>query len=265
MMEDLRDDMEKQLSEIEKYINLAEKRLRKSKGIEKRVVCTSTRKNGYQYYFMEEGKRIYVKSKDMDLIRKIVQKNYDEAVHNELLKMRYHLTRFLKLYDIDQIKNVYSKLAGARKPLVIPLISTDEQYIDEWYETHKGGQNTYPDSGIYMTARGEEVRSKSEKIIADLFDKYNVPYCYEPKLELLDDQVVYPDFVVLNVRRRKTLYWEHFGLISDGEYAKKTCRKLNLYEENGYSVGKDILFSMESETRPLNIKQIEKAIKMNLL
>ncbi|SFH72967.1 hypothetical protein SAMN04487830_106120 [Pseudobutyrivibrio sp. OR37] len=72
------------------------------------------------------------------------------------------------------------------------------------------------------------VRSKSEKIIADALEKYNVPYQYEPMLEL-GYNTIYPDFVVLNLRTRKTVYWEHLGLVSDIEYSTAFY-----YEQRGY-------------------------------
>ncbi|MBR4668108.1 MAG: hypothetical protein IKO76_05050 [Butyrivibrio sp.] len=263
--ENLRLQLEEQRNQLNEYIKQVEKRLKRSANIEKCAVCTATRKNGFQYYLMEGNKRTYVKTKDLDAVRKIVQKSYDESVYKKLLTMRYQIERFLKLYDSDAISGIYRDLGDAKKPLVNPLIPTDEQYLQEWYETHPACQNLFPMQGSYLTSRGEEVRSKSEKIIADLFDKYNVPYQYEPEIKLSDGHILYPDFVLLNMRQRKTIYWEHFGLISDEEYAKKTCLKMNLYEENGFIIGENMLFSMESDDIPLNIKQIESKIKKHLL
>ena len=166
----------------------------------------------------------------MDTVRKIVQRSYDESVHQKLLTVKYQIERFLKLYDPDSITKAYSDLADARKQLVNPLIMTDEQYVKEWYSNHPGCQNTFPIKDGYLTSRNEEVRSKSEKIIADLFDKYNIPYRYEPRLEMPDGSVVYPDFAVLNVSRRKTMYWEHFGMMDNPEYSAQFVNKINLYK-----------------------------------
>ncbi len=254
-----------QVEQLNHYIKLADDRLKKRRKVEKRGVCTSTRKNGFQYYLMEEGRRTYVKAKDMDAVRCIVQKDYDESVYNALVTVRDRIERFLKLYDVAIIDDTYSKMSEARKRLVEPLIPTDEQFVEDWYLKHKDNQNTFPEQGTYLTARGESVRSKSEKIIADLFDKYDIPYRYEPMLKLKDGRGVFPDFAVLNVRRRRTFYWEHFGLITDGDYAKKTLHKLNIYEESGYAVGEDILFSMESDTMPLNVSLLEQKIRKYLL
>ncbi len=264
-MEDYKNQLIDQVEQLNTYIRQAEDRLNKSKKTKKRVVCTSTRKNGFQYYLMENGKRIYVKNQDMDMVRGIVQKDYEEAIYKELTTVRYRIQRFLKCYDVTQINKVYSNLAEARKQLVKPLIPTDEQFVEEWYQSHKDNQNSFPEKGTYLTAHGEHVRSKSEKIIADLFEKYEIPYRYEPMLKLSDGRCVFPDFVVLNLRRRKTIYWEHFGLITDGEYAKKTLQKLSFYEESGLVVGKDLLFSMESDLMPLNVTLLEQKIHQYIL
>ena len=264
-IKDYKKELNEQLQQLNQYISFAEKRLKKSKNIELRAVSTSVRKHGFQYYLVEDGKRTYVKTRDLDVVRGIVQKDYDESMYKALVTMRDRIGRFLKVYDMDSIEKTYSNLSAARKQLVNPLIPSDEQYIEQWYLRHTGGQNPFPEQGIYHTSLGERVRSKSEMIIANLFDKHNIPYRYEPKLELEDGTCMFPDFIVLNVRCRKTVYWEHFGLVSDGDYARKALQKLELYEENGFVVGEDLLFSTESAASPLNVRQLEAKIQKYLL
>ncbi|MBO4457678.1 MAG: hypothetical protein J5802_08160 [Butyrivibrio sp.] len=145
------------------------------------------------------------------------------------------------------------------------MVTSDEEYIKTWRESHPGGLNPFPEEGKYLTIRGEKVRSKSEKILADYFEKLGIPYSYEPQVKLKDGRTFYPDFVLLNVRTRRTIYWEHFGLISDFEYAKNAFIKLGLFEKAGLEIGKDILFSMEDARQPLNLKQIENKIRANIL
>lgn len=264
-IEEYKEELGKQLNELNKLITLAEKRLRKEKNIDKRTVSTSTRRSGYQYYIQEGGKRKYVKAKDIWYVRDIMQRDYDENVHRALIIQRNRIDRFLKLYDVSSIVKAYDELSDARKQLITPLISTNEQYIEEWRRKYPECQNTFPEQGAYITARGEKVRSKSEKIIADLFDRYRIPYVYEPSLDMGNGHVLYPDFAVLNVPCRKTFFWEHFGLISDSTYAKKTLKKMNMYEECGFSVGRNVLFSLESEDSPLNTKLLERKIRSYLL
>ena len=61
------------------------------------------------------------------------------------------------------------------------------------------------------------------------------------------------------------MYWEHFGLISDGEYATKSFAKLYAYEEIGLDIGKDVLFTVESPDIPLNLSAVEEKIQKYLL
>lgn len=76
---------------------------------------------------------------------------------------------------------------------------------------------------------------------------------------------LFPDFAVLNIRTRKTIYWEHFGLISDEKYASNALEKLHIYEANGWTLGDNLLYSLESENIPLNIKLLEQKINDYLL
>ena len=148
--------------------------------------------------------------------------------------------------------------------LVKPLIIPDEEVIQTWYSSFETGRNGFQDERKYATENGDMVRSKSEKIIADILFKHNIPYVYEPALKL-NGHVWFPDFAVLNVRKRKTIYWEHFGLISDSEYAEKNMRKILEYEEQGLICGDNLIFTMESSASPLSIKMIEKKINLMLL
>ncbi len=251
---------------MDELIDTTEKRIKANRLYEKRPVRISKRKTGYQYYWENpDGKRVYVQTHDLELVKKKVQMDYDLALKDKLLSIRFLMAKFLKLYNIDEITGVYDNMCEARKMLVTPLVKTDEDYVKEWKAAHVGSQNPFPEERQFTTESGEKVRSKSEKILADLFLKYGIPYVYEPRLELQDGITVYPDFVLLNVSKRKTIYWEHFGLISDEEYAIKTLKKISLYEKSGIPVGDELLFSMESPSMPLDVSMIEEKIKEYLL
>ena len=244
----------------------AEKNLKTIKVPEDRPVVTSKRKKGFQYYLKnKDGSLEYVKQIDRAMVAAVVQKRYDKALLDELHVMHKRLDSFLRLYDFDSIQGVYKDLAEGKKAIIEPILVPDEVYIEKWYEEHKGGQNSYPEKEKYMTEKGEYVRSKSEKILADLFYKHKIPYTYEPQFRMQGGAFLCPDFALLNVRKRKTIYWEHFGLITNGEYAVKTLQKIETYERNGLKIGDTLLLSMESENMPLDVKKIEKKIRDVLL
>ena len=95
--------------------------------------------------------------------------------------------------------------------------------------------------------------------------KEDVPYRYEYPLYLEGADTIYPDFMVLNVRLRKELYWEHFGIMDDAEYAEKAVRKIAKYYMNGFYPGENLILTYETRATPLNVLQIKEIIKHYLL
>jgi hypothetical protein len=79
------------------------------------------------------------------------------------------------------------------------------------------------------------------------------------------NKVIFPDFLVLNKKERRTYVWEHLGLIDTADYAVRNLNKVAHYEEAGYMVGQELIITMESENIPLNIKMVEKKINDYLL
>lgn len=259
-------ELTEQIDWLDQLISVTKKASNTIRINDDRPVRISKRKNGYQYYLQKDnGKLEYVKSQDIDKVKRIVQRDYYDALLDTLLTVRYRIARFIKLYDISSINMVYDNLSEARKALVTPIIPSDENFIKEWREHNIGNVNPFPEEGKYPTLKGEYVRSKSEKILADLFEKYEIPYVYEPRIVLTNGKYLYPDFALLNVRKRKTVYWEHFGLISDGDYAQKALTKISLYEQVGIVVGENLIISMESERIPLDVMRIEKKIRDYML
>ena len=265
-MEDCSSLLQQQLKELDQLILEADRRIEASSELGTRKIRTTYKKNGYQYYEVNEDKtRKYIPKEKIAFVKAVAQRDYDLAVKRALLDARYKITRFVKSYDAASIEKVYENLCDARKILVEPIIQTDEEFIQEWKRTHCGQKNEYPMTKSYLTDQGEKVRSKSEKILADLLFKHRIIYTYEPKVILKNGKIFYPDFAALNIRTRRTMYWEHFGLVSNGEYASNALCKLREYEDNGLEVGKDILFTIESESQPFDQKKIEEKIEKYLL
>lgn len=262
-MRNYKKELEEQLMELEALITLNNKNLAKLKNLPEYGVKASTVRGCHQYYLIDKstGKREYAGKEKLRLVKRLVQREYTVAMDKKLLDLRHRLIRFNSNYDINEIEILYDNLPEARKDMIVPIIESDDAYIQRWLEEHTGNQNPFPSDGKYYTSQGVYVRSKSEKIIADLLDKYNVPYRYEPELILDNRHTVYPDFVILNVRARKTIYWEHLGMLGDVDYARKNFEKIAIYEQNGYNVGDNILISMESEEKPFDAKNVENKIK----
>ncbi len=213
-----------QVKEIEKLISVVDNRLKKSVPNEA-VISYPKRKNGYQYYLVDkDGRRKYIKKNNRDIVKRTYQYEYDQKAKKMLLFEVSLLKHFIKNYDYPAVKSVYEKMGEGKRLMIKPIYMTDEEFIIEWKNKFKKDVNSFPVETAFVTDNDETVRSKSEKILADMFNKLGIPYHYEPKVEISKDKYFYPDFALLCLKTRKTIYWEHFGLINDGEYSSKALK-----------------------------------------
>ena len=117
------------------------------------------------------------------------------------------------------------------------------------------------DAQEIITERGERVRSKSEKIIADKLHALGIPYRYEYPLVLEGNIKIYPDFAILKMPQREEVYLEHFGLMDNIEYMDSVIYKLNTYERNGIYLGVNLYITHETSKVPLNTRALDGMIK----
>jgi hypothetical protein len=118
----------------------------------------------------------------------------------------------------------------------------------------KAFEESVPD---YFTVNGERVRSKSEILIADALSRCNIPYRYEYPTHIPGVGTVYPDFLCLNMQKRKEYAWEHNGMMSDANYADYAIKKIEIYALAGYYPGDNLILSFESSSHPLSSRIIE--------
>ncbi len=261
------EELKEQLIRCEKLLQEVEKRLRTYKNLEPGSVRTAISHGCPQFYFKKPGqdKEEYIPTYEKDRIHLLAQRDYEEKVWKELINTKNRLSKFIAGYDPDAINNIYEKMCKARKGIVTPIVLTDAMYIEKWMKEHKGGVNTYGEATTIKSLRGEYVRSKSEKIIADYFYNNNIPYQYEPKFGVADYKNVFPDFVILNLRERRTVYWEHLGRCGEAGYAIKNFNKIMDYEEQGLILGDNLIITVETKERPLNVEIVEEKAKLFLL
>ena len=254
------------LAETEKLLTEIEKKLKTYKNLAPGNIRITESHGCVQYFHRIPGKEQekYISKIEKESIHLLAQRDYEEKVKKELLRTKNRLEKFIAGYDADAIDKIYERMCDARKDLVTPIVPTEAMYIEQWMEEHTGNLNTYGEATAYKTQRGEYVRSKSEKILADSFYSNTIPYQYEPRYELNDYRSVYPDFVLLNVKKRKTIYWEHLGLADNIEYASQNFNKLIEYEKSGLTIGNNLIITMETSDNPLDVSMIEEKIRLFL-
>ena len=225
--------------------------------------------DGHARFYTGSGKeKKYLRKEKKTLISDLAQRGYYEQLEKALAREVKVLSAFLDRFTPDEYAMVYQRLSEDRKKLVIPFYETDEHFIASWKAeqelNYKFRINSYEIPGELRTKGGERVRSKSEKIIADALYDHGIPYYYELPLRIRNN-LFYPDFTALNVKTRKTWYWEHLGLADSPEYMEKAVIKLDLYRKEGIWPGDGLIQSFESAKHPLSTDAIEKSIEKNLL
>lgn len=230
-------------------------------------------KNQYYQVLPGNGKKgipVYLSKKDLKLAKKLAQKAYDKKVLHAAERELKAWNMLAAFFPEHTVEEVYATLSPARQALVVPVIETDEEFRAKWEAVTYQPGYIRADAPVFMTDRGERVRSKSEQLIANLLYRLGIPYRYEYPVELEVDgrkKTWRPDFMILDVKQRKEYYLEHFGMLDDtseDNYARNAFWKMKVYEANGIYEGKNILYSFETSRAPLDISYVEMKLRRTL-
>lgn len=246
--------LREEVNNLEKIIKNARERMRNAPQGSLRI---SGKKKGEEYYLKKEGEKgngLYISKKNITMVERLAQKDYDLS----LLKMAEErlsvINNFLKRYEDTNLQKLYEKLNRRRRKLLVEAVLSEEEYVRRWEAVEYEGKKFDEGAPEIVTEKGELVRSKSEKIIADKLYSMGIPYRYEYPLVLAGDIVVYPDFTILKVGEQKTIYLEHLGRMDDVDYIGTFLYKLQTYERNGIHLGINLFVTYETATKPLNTR-----------
>ncbi len=244
----------------------------------KGTIVISKNHNTYQYYLKTNETNVhgrYIKKKDRNLVKEILQKEYIRKCLPRIRQQIKTIENFLNIYNLEKIEKVYEDMSEAKRIYVKPFIVPMELYAKQWEDNkmkEKDGLSKFitnkyeltEDKGVW-TEKGELVRSKSEKMLADKFYRMGIPYVYEYPLMIKGLGYIRPDFVVLNKFTRKQYYWEHFGLMSDKDYCEKSVKKMNQYIKNGIYPGDKLISTYETEKCVMDFKVVDEIIEKYLM
>ena len=223
----------------------------------------SVKRHKYGVYYYRTGTGFgedYLPKKDSGLINDLIQKNYYQRVLASSCKEAAAIKRALDHIPDTFAEDVYELLSNDRKALVKPIVKPIEQFVREWQETPYNSKPISDDVPVFVTMKGERVRSKSEQIIADRLYINDIPYKYECPLRV-GNRIIHPDFTILRRSDRKELYHEHCGKLDDTKYTKDNLPRINDYILNGF--GDRLFLSFESSVVPLDVRVIDKMINDN--
>lgn len=261
----MREEKIRPFLERKKYLISLEKRIEKKlRFAPEGSLRISENQGSKQYYHRalpsdRNGK--YISKSNMKLVTRLAQKSYNQKLLNSIKSELIAIDNYMRFLPEQFAEDVYSKLREDRKVLVAPEIETDEIFLANWESQEYSGKSFSDDSIELYSERGERVRSKSELIIANLLNKYKVPYRYECPVVLRGYGTVYPDFTILIVSSRREIYWEHQGMMDDPEYVAKAIKKVSSYIKSGIFPGERLILTSETRQSPIDVRVIELMIK----
>ena len=249
---------------LEKIIHTSQREL---KNAPKGTLRLSTSQNRPQYYHCTKNSKkngTYISRENKFLIQQLAQKSYNEKVLKCAEKRLSQIRKITKDYNDHEIEEIFEKEHIERKKLIQPVEPTWEQKMKSWAAEVYQGKEFQDNVPLIFTERGERVRSKSEKIMADYFFRNKIEYKYERPLLLKGYGTVYPDFTFLSRKTGEEIYWEHDGKMDDPTYARNAVKKIEAYENNNIFPGERLILTFETEYTILSTKTIEKLVEKYL-
>ena len=253
----LLDELNSRRDLLEKIIALIQKR---TAALPDARMWSSRSGEKVNYYLVDsEGNKKYINSSNKSLIQALAQREYESLVFKKCKKELYHINKLTQLQEEKYLLTADNKISDSKRKWIQKYQLSDDEFRANWEAKQYEGKGFEDGSQEIYTDRGERVRSKSEKIVADFFFHSNIPYKYEKPI-ILNGLTVYADFSVLSVKLRKEFVVELFGMMDNPEYAAATVRKIDTYARAGYIIGKNLIPMFESSQIPISVNML-KAIK----
>ena len=215
-------------------------------------------KKGTRYYQVISEKIVGI-TMNKKLIRQLARKKYLSTVKKELEKNIKTIST-----PINKITKINHDELVAKLPTTYQNLSVENFYhstIAEWV-AKPYQQNSYkPEERKYESKNGVKVRSKSELIIANLLDEYNIPYRYDAEMTLKGKRLC-PDFMIRNPFTAELIVWEHFGALHLPEYEKTMNDKMERYFAQGLVPFETVIYTFEFD---LNTNRLRSLIENVIL
>ena len=221
-----------------------------------------------QYYYCVPGGRKngqYLPREKKKLAYRLAQKSYDEKIIKLAEKRLSQIRKITEDYDEGEIEKIFLAEHPERQKLIEPVEPVWEQQLSRWAAEDYKRKGFQEDMPVILTEKGERVRSKSEKILADYFYRNGILYKYECPLYLKRFGTVHPDFTFLSRKTKQEIYWEHDGKMDDPVYAQNAIRKIQAYQENDIHPGERLILTFETSKILLNTRLVERLVRRHLL
>lgn len=227
----------------------------------------SINKQSPQYYWIhtnpQTGKKekSYLREEDGPLKVRLVKAGYYKDLKKKIKTSLTRIRALNRAYHDGEIEEIYQKLHPLRKSLVEPIEPLLEDELAAWAALPYPRKSFDQGSDKIFSKKGDRVRSKTEKILADTFYDHGLVYKYECPLYLQNGATLHPDFTFFNPKKKLEIYWEHMGMMDNWSYASRALTRIHQYEMNGIFPGKQLIISYEWSNRSLSSAWVDRIIK----
>lgn len=224
-------------------------------------------------YYWNVGKG---QSKSCEKKRKQINLNDNPKLVYQLAEKKYQREMVLRaeqnLNALQRLNKAYcstdpSEIIETLGPQYKKVFVDRKQQLIEKRMTARYSKFPYnPKYHKHETDYGELVRSKSEQILANALFAHGIPFHYEEEFLYRIGNIghVYPDFTIFFPDGRRKI-WEHLGMLDDIAYCTRFAEKLNLYQMNGFTIGKNLIITMDDANGNLSSGIIQQMIRDYIL
>jgi len=220
-------------------------------------------KNGkYQQWYHSDGHcRKYIPKENTKLVEQLALKKYLSYQLEDLQKEQRAIAFYLKYHKKDVRKaEALLKDEPEYQEVLSNYFQQNSLELQKWMQSPFQRNPQHTENLIHKSGSGNFVRSKSEAIIDTFLYTNHIPFRYECELQLGKNKV-YPDFTIRHPKTGKIYYWEHFGLMDNEEYIRKTASKLQLYVLYGIIPTINLITTYETKEQPLGTELVLKLIR----
>ena len=207
----------------------------------------------FQYYENGKPRQKYIRGDEQASVQEKVENRKElEARLKELKRRSILLERTLKNLNIH-----------------VPTVLEDfDRWLDRVTREAKRAEECkrqaeakfHGDRLIFVTDRGERVRSKSEVIIANELHFYRLAYQYEVTLFSGEDKLTV-DFVIIDPRSGRKWYWEHCGMLQNESYARRWEQKRRILAQHNILEGDSLIVTYDGPDGSINAQSIRRIIE----
>jgi len=183
----------------------------------------------HEYYEMGNRHRDHVRKMDAEKMKADIETRRRLEKHRKYLVSRiFTMTEQLRRNGIDP-QLTFTEINELNDILHQKKMESEMNIAADYYHNNK-----------LVTYHGENVRSKSEVIIADTFALNQIRYLYENRI-MINGIPFKPDFTLIDYDK----YWEHCGLMTNPNYIRDWVEKKMNYASAGIVEGKNLITTYE--------------------